>query len=121
MCIDMQRQPSDRFIKSKVLLSLLLASLTAPLSGAEFYDDKKVSHIEIIVESGGDNSVDSSPIRSRMKTQEGDSFSQLTFDNDLKTLSEEYDLVDPTIKRKDGQVSIEIHVVPMPVIHKNQW
>lgn len=117
----MQRQPSDRFIKSKVLLSLLLASLTAPLSGAEFYDDKKVSHIEIIVESGGDNSVDSSPIRSRMKTQEGDSFSQLTFDNDLKTLSEEYDRVDPTIKLKDGQVSIEIHVVPRPVIHKIQW
>lgn len=111
----------DPFLKSKVLLSLLFASLTAPLAGAEFFDDKKVSRIEIIVEGQGVASIDPAPILSRMKTQQGDHFSQLTFDNDLKTLSEEYDRVEPALNVKDGQVYIEIHITPRPIVHSIQW
>jgi len=110
-----------RKIPSKVLLSIFLTSIMAPLCSAEFYDDKKVSCIEIIVDSPGESFVDPKPVLSRMKTQEGDEFSQLTFDNDLKTLSEEYDRVDPVLKLKDGQVSIVIHVTPRPVIHRIEW
>jgi outer membrane protein insertion porin family len=99
-----------------------LATCTAPLIGAEYYDDKKVSHIEIIVDApGGESAVDPKPIRSRMKTQEGDSFSQLTFDNDLKSLSEEYERVEPSLSVKDGAVCITIHVLPRPVIHQIIW
>ena len=111
----------DPFLKSKVVISLLLASLTAPLMSAEFYDEKRVNRIEIVVEGQGETKADPAPILSRMKTQQGDPFSQLTFDGDLKSLSEEYDRVEPTLKLKDGQLYIAIHVTPRPIIHQIQW
>lgn len=95
--------------------------MTGPLASMELYDDKKVSHIEIVVESAGAEHIDPTPIRARMKTQEGDPFSQATFDSDLKTLAEEYERVEPTIQLKNGQISIEIHVAPKPVIHQILW
>jgi outer membrane protein insertion porin family len=108
-------------IPSRILFAILLSSATAPLVGAEFYDEKKVSHIEIIVDSKEDTGFDPRPILARLKTQEGDTFSQLTFDSDLKNLSEDYDHVDPSVKLQDGQVSIVIHVTPKPSIHHIQW
>lgn len=110
-----------RLIRSYALLSILLASATAPLISAELYDDRKVSQIEIVVDSEDGNQVDPNPILSRLKTQRGDDFSQLTFDNDLKTLADEYDRVEPSIKLQNGQVFITIHIVPKPIIHKIQW
>ncbi len=112
----------DPFIRSYVLLSILFASAAAPLVGAEYYDEKRVSHIEIVVDSPEeDTSFDPKPVLSKLKTQEGDDFSQLTFDNDLKSLSEEYDRVEPRIQMKNGQVSIVIYVTPKPLIHSIQW
>ena len=93
-------QNRDRLLKSKILYSLLFATMTAPLIGAELYDDKKVSHIEIVIDAPEESRVDPTPILSRMKTQEGDNFSQSIFDNDLKALSEEYERVDPTSPSK---------------------
>ncbi len=110
-----------RLIRSYALLSILLASATAPLISAELYDDRKVSQIEIIVDSEDGSQFDSSPVLSRLKTQEGDDFSQLTFDSDLKTLSDEYDRVEPSIKLQNGQVYITIHIAPKPIIHQIQW
>lgn len=112
-------QYRDRFLKSKILYSLLFATMTAPLIGAELYDDKKVSRIEVVID--GESGADPTPIISRMKTQEGDNFSQLVFDSDLKALSEEYDKVEPTLSLKDGKVCIEIHVAPRPIIHQIIW
>src|SRR3990167_7882925 len=82
------------------------------------YDDKKVSQIEIIVDTPDlPGSFDTKPILNRLKTKEGDDFSQLTFDNDLKNLSETYERVEPVISLKDGKVVITIHVTPKPIIH----
>jgi len=114
-------QNRDRFLKSKILYSLLFATLTSPLIGAELYDDKKVSHIEIVIDVPGEKGADPKPILSRMKTQEGDAFSQTVFDSDLKALSEEYDRVEPTLSLKDGKVVIEIRVAPKPIIHQILW
>ena len=108
-------------LRSRVLLSILFASAAGPLISAELFDEKRVSHIEIIVDTPGEAGIDSKPILARMKTQEGDSFSQLTFDSDLKTLAEEYDRVEPSLRVKDGQVSIVIHIAPKPIIHKIEW
>lgn len=108
-------------IKNKFLLFFLFLSATSSLIGAEFYDEKKVSSLEIIVECSGESHVDSRPILARMKTQEGDFFSQATFDSDLKTLSEEYESVDPIVKLQDGQLNITIRVTPRPLIHEIQW
>jgi outer membrane protein insertion porin family len=109
-----------RLIRSYALLSVLLASMTAPLCGGEVYDDRKVIHIEVIVNSA-EGSADPTPVLSRLKTKEGDDFSQMTFDSDLKLLSNEYDKVEPSIYLKNGQVYIVVHVTPKPIIHKIHW
>lgn len=108
-------------LPSRVLLSMLLASATAPLYSNDWCPDTKVSHIEIVIDSAGQERSDPRPILARMRTQQGDSFSQLTFDSDLKILAEEYDHVEPSMKLQDGQVFITIHVTPKPVIHSIQW
>lgn len=106
-----------RLISSWAVLTILL---TGTLCSAELYDERRVSHIEIVVDSDG-TYFDPTSVISRLKTQEGDEFSQLTFDNDLKTLAEEYDRVEPSIRLQDGQVYITIHIVPKPVIHQIVW
>ncbi len=103
------------------MLSILLASLTSPLRAVEIFDDRKVGHIEIVVDLEDGTQVDPSPILSKLKTQEGDDFSQLTFDSDLKALSEEYDRVEPSIQLQNGQVVITIHIAPKPIIHQILW
>ena len=118
----MPNRLGEPFIRSRILLSLLFSSMISPLISAELYDDKKVSHIEIVVDAPDiQSSIDPKPILSRMKTREGDHFSQLTFDSDLKTLAEEYDRVEPSLKVKDGKVYIEIRVTPKPLIHQIIW
>lgn len=109
------------FLKSHIVLALIFGGMHSSLFGAELYDEKKVSHIEIVVDTRGAQTIDSKPILSKMKTQEGDDFSQITFDSDLKTLSEEYDQVEPKISLENGQVFITIHVTPKPIIHLIQW
>ncbi len=115
----MTERRRDPWIRSTLLLTLLLASAAAPLNGAELYDEKKVSKIEIVLDSSDPTApFDERPLLSRLKTKEGDEFSQLIFDSDLKNLSEQYERVDPSITLRDGQVFITIHVVPKPVIHQ---
>ena len=107
-------------LRSTLLLSLLLA--TGPLLAAELYEDKRISQIEVVLDSSDPTvSFDPKPVLSRLKTKEGDEFSQLTFDMDLKHLSEQYDRVDPVIRMKDGQVYIVIHVTPKPFIHQIEF
>src|SRR3990167_10402590 len=108
-------------MKSRLLLSIFLCSMTAPLLSAEFYEDKRVSHIEVIIDAPGEEGMDPKPILSRMKTKEGDSFSQTTFDSDLKMLSEEYERVDPSLRVQEGQITIVIHITPKPIIHQIEW
>jgi len=115
----MTKQP---LIRSAILLSFLIASVALPLHGTELYDDKKVSRIEIVIDSADPSAgFDPKPLLSQMKTKEGDEFSQLTFDNDLKALSDQYDRVDPSIQLRDGQVVISIHVTAKPVIHSIEF
>lgn len=108
------------FIRSYTLLSILIASMTAPLNAAELYDNRRVAHIEVTADSD-DPGFDPTPVLSRLKTKEGDEFSQLIFDTDLKTLSDEYDKVEPKVKLENGQVYITIHVTPKPIIHQIIW
>lgn len=107
---------NNRLLQSAALLTLLLIS---PLSAVELYEEKKITQIEIEIDSP-DRSVsfDEKPILSRLKTKEGDQFSQLTFDNDLKALSEEYDYVNPSMEVQGDEVFITIRVIPRPVIHQ---
>lgn len=111
----------QRSMHFKILTALCLSLVTAPLTATELYEEKRVSRIEIVIEGPGDHRNDPRLVLSRMKTQEGDEFSQLTFDNDLKTLSQDYERVEPSIHLKDGQITITLHLIPKPVIHQIQW
>lgn len=105
-----------RLLQSAALLALLLVT---PLSAVELYEEKKIAQIQVEVNSPDQTlSFDIKPIISRLKTKEGDQFSQFTFDNDLKSLSEEYDRVEPSLRVQGDEVFITICVSPRPVIHQ---
>lgn len=115
----MTERRSDPWIRSTILLTILLASAAGPIYSAELYEDKKVSQIEIVYDCNDpDAAFDEKIILSRLRTKKGDEFSQLTFDSDLKSLSEQYERVEPVITLKDGQIVIAIHVAPKPLIHQ---
>jgi outer membrane protein insertion porin family len=100
-------------------LALLMICASFPLPAVELYEERKVSEIHIEYDSPDPHvSFDPKPVLAKLRTKEGDQFSQFTFDNDLKTLSEEYDRVQPSLRVQGDQVFIVIHVVPRPVIHQ---
>ncbi len=57
----------------------------------------------------------------KLRTKVGDPFSQLTFDHDLKALSQEYDRVEPTLETRDGKVFITIKLWQKPMIRQILW
>ncbi|GAB4228642.1 MAG: outer membrane protein assembly factor BamA [Chlamydiales bacterium] len=55
-------------------------------------------------------------LRSRIKTREGETFSQDVFDADLKALAKEFDTVEPTVEVADQKVFISIRLGLKPQI-----
>lgn len=88
----------------------------------EVREHKRIAQIEISVENLPPNfSFDPKTVQSRLKTQVGDPFSQLTFDSDLKTLAEEYDRVEPSVEVLNGEVYVQLKLWPRPKIRTIQW
>jgi outer membrane protein insertion porin family len=81
-----------------------------------------VAKIEIFQEyTPPHSSFDQKTILSKLKTKEGDPFSQTTFDSDLKTLAEEYDRIEPSIEIHNGEVYITIKIWLRPSIRTITW
>lgn len=83
----------------------------------EAYEYKKVANIKIKMENlppGG--SFNASQVLAKLSTKAGDPFSQITFDQDLKTLSSEYDRTEPSIEMKNGEIYITIRIWQKPII-----
>lgn len=100
--------------------SLDLFSASPP--PVEAFEERRVASIEIQPENLPSHaSFDAKIVLSRLKTKVGDPFSQLTFDSDLKTLSEGYDRVEPSIEVHNGEVYLTIKVWPRPTIRQIQW
>jgi outer membrane protein insertion porin family len=88
----------------------------------EAYESKTVGRITIQMENlPTDSSFDPKPVLSKMNTKIGDPFSQIVFDGDLKTLSDEYDRIEPSIETINGEVYITIKVWPRPTITAINW
>ena len=97
-------------------------SLVAASQSVEVFEERKVAQIHIQAENLAPNaSFDQKVVLSRLKTKVGDPFSQMTFDNDLKTLSNEYDRVEPIIQVNNGEVYITLKVWPRPIIRTIKW
>lgn len=100
--------------------SFEIARAETPYS--EVYDNKPVANIEITAEILSPTaSFDPKAVMTRLKTKVGDPFSQVTFDSDLKTLSEDFDRVEPNIEVHNGQVYVHIKVWPRPTIRTVKW
>lgn len=107
---------------------LLLASAplvsegASPPSHSETYEHGVVEKIVIDMQTKTKNSMAvATQIRSRLKTKVGDPFSQLTFDHDLKELSDRYDRVEPTIKNENGNIYITLQIWERPIISSISW
>jgi len=109
------------FIKKSFLLILFISS-THSIFSFETYENKKVGQIDVIFEKQDpENPFEPKSVLSRLKTRTGEPFSQLTFDRDLKALSDEYDRVEPVIYLKNNEIYIGLRLWPRPLIHSIKW
>jgi outer membrane protein insertion porin family len=97
-------------------------SVIAAQPQAEAFEERKIANIDIQAENLPPNATfDPKKVLTRLKIKVGDPFSQMTFDSDLKALSEEYDRVEPTIQVTNGEVYLTIKVWPRPTIRTIKW
>ncbi len=82
------------------------------------YERQTVGNIEVIL---GTDSNEIFNVQSRMKTREGDFFSQTSFDTDLKMLARDYDRIEPSVQSIDDQIYITIKVWPHSTIRNINW
>lgn len=109
-------------------LSLFLsAGVFEPLSAApnvqmQSYENRTVGQIDVKVENlpKGD-SFDRQTVLTALRTRQGDPFSQYVFDQDLKSLADKYDRVEPVIHVEGSRVDITLKVWLRPVIQAIDW
>lgn len=121
----MKHPMSKKFLVYLSLIAFTCTALPPPLSAyssVEAFENRKIANINIQPENLPPNvSFDSKTVLSRLKTKVGDPFSQMTFDSDLKALSNEYDRVEPIIEVHNGEVYLTIKVWPRPTIRTIKW
>lgn len=86
------------------------------------YENQIIENIEIeMMTLAPGVCADSSNVTSRIKTRKGDIFSQIDFDNDLKTLAIEFDRVEPALNFIDDKLYITLKIWPKPIIRTICW
>lgn len=111
----------------KKLLSyfLIICNLILPsvLSAAPTfqYENKLIEKINIIIMNSAEGCEDQSNICGRMKTRQGDLFSQADFDADLKKLSQDFDRVEPEINCGSESMQVTLKIWPKPIIRSIHW
>jgi outer membrane protein insertion porin family len=107
----------------KLFLSLFLVWTSSLLAiEQETFENKLIEKIDILIDQiDTSSSIDSKPILAKMKTKTGSLFSQVSFDSDLKTLSEEFDQVIPSLSIHDDKLFIHIKLVPKALIRSIIW
>lgn len=89
---------------------------------AEQCENQLIGNIEVVmmnISEGSDS--DANAIKTRIKSREGDLFSQIAFDNDLKILANDFDRVDPIIECVDNKLNIKLKIWPKPIIRAITW
>lgn len=117
-------------MKKEVLLCLSLV-LSSGLCNTAFaeeptfaqsYENRRVGKIEVKVENLPEgSSIDRQTVLAKLRTRQGDPFSQYIFDQDLKQLADDYDRVEPQIQIDNGKVNIVLKVWLRPVISRIEW
>jgi outer membrane protein insertion porin family len=106
-------------VKTFLLVTLLFFGST--LFGQSLqYENQLIESIEVKIQGPCEN-FDDAIILNRIKTRKGDHFSQSDFDNDLKTLSQDYDRIEPYFEDHDGKTFIVLKVWHKPTIRSINW
>ncbi len=105
-----------------LLITAPMKSIFAASPASEIYENKRVGKIAIVIENLPRGATfNQERVLAKLRTKSGDPFSQLTFDRDLKTLSEEYDRAVPTMETSQGEVYITIKLWQKPMIRAISW
>ena len=101
---------------SRLIFLLIVACHPFKIHGQTFqYENQKIDKIDIVIQGPVEN-FDENIILSRIKTRQGDFFSQADFDNDLKTLAQDYDRIEPLFDLVEGKMYITLKIWPKPII-----
>ena len=96
--------------------------LFSETQSVEAYEHRRVAEIRIELETNKPGAhLDETQVLDKMKTKVGDPFSQTIFDQDLKSLSQEYDRAIPYITMRNRELFITIKVWQKPVIRAIKW
>jgi len=130
ICVIFQACLYSVIMNNKLLLclSLVLSSGIAhkataqPYNAMEPYENQTVGRNDVKIENLPENSsFDKQTVLAKLRTRQGDRFSQFVFDQDLKQLAEDYDRVEPQLKVSDGQVDITLKIWLRPLIRTIKW
>lgn len=100
------------------ILTLLLLFTSLATYGQQ-YESMRIAKIDLIPENLPlDASFSPSTVRARLHSKVGSYFSQIEFDQDLKTLAEEYDKVIPTVDVINNEIYITLRIWFKPIIRE---
>jgi len=86
------------------------------------YENQIIDEINVeVVNLSSDSNFDTDSVRARIKSKLGNPFSQMDFDNDLKTLARDFDRVEPTISSINDHLIITLKIWPKPTIRSIHW
>lgn len=103
--------------KAVLLFSTLLLITSSTSFGSNSVKEGCVVVDSINITVEGENSLNQHS-QPNLRTKSGALFSQIDFDQDLRTLAKEYDNVDPKVEFSQGKAYISLHLIAKPYIHK---
>lgn len=105
------------------LFFILFAYICTPVAASEIAaEGVKVERIDIEEMQMAPGSVfDANAVRSHLKTQVGVPFSQEDFDSDLKTLSEQFEKVEPSLQKMGDSLFLKLKIAVKPTIRQITW
>lgn len=85
------------------------------------YENQTIEKIDVVIHTASGVTADNRTVLSRIRAKQGGLFSQSDFDEDLKTLSQDFDRIVPTVESIDSKVYVTLDIWPKPQIHHIRW
>ena len=106
----------------KYIILFLMAICTAVNAQNVHFENQVIEQLDIIIENQPEGScADTQAILSKIKTRQGEHFSHLDFDNDLKNLAKDYDRIIPQFESHEGRMIIRLRIFPRPTIQTIEY
>lgn len=104
------------------LFCLTCLFFTHSLSGQGLqYENQIIETINVTVHTGSEDISDNTAVLARMSTKQGGIFSQIEFDEDLKSLAQDFDRIEPCIESIDNKLFLTLDLWPKPTIRSLGW